>query len=249
MPDQVAEDTAAAGSVQESHAEETATTSAETQTTETGHDEGTATVAHQIPYSRFKQVNDKLRDSKLRIAELEEAVAAKSAATPVVLDLPEPPEGLTEKQRVAWYIQKVGRKAVEDEIGMPLSELKNLLKVVPETSRASNEQKWKDACAERGLDPKDERVLEMTVGFVKGNGMELDTAMDRVQSILKSTKAGVAPKQRMENSGVNGSMTVEKLLTWDKDSATEAAKAGKRSQHLTIEQIIAEKKKRAAASR
>jgi hypothetical protein len=233
------------------------------QNTDDGQQRGTDTGNQQIPYPRFKQVNDRLKEAKLRIAELEQANATSNASPPPgttvapgatagSYDLPDPPANLNEKQRVAWYINTLGKQAVEADLGMSLADVKQLLSAVPDASRISAEQQWREACDAYGLDPKDEATLELAIGYVKGNNMDLDTAMSKVKQIVKPEAApvtkGVSTPQRMENTGVNGNLTAEDFLTWDKKAAVDAAHAGKRSRHLTIEEIIEAKRKAATAT-
>ena len=235
-------------------------TTEESQNTNEGQQEGAAGT-HQVPYSRFKQVNEEKKDLRVQNAELQQRLSAleqrasstntSTTSATDSLQLPEPPSNLDEKQRVAWYINTVGKSMIERELGMPVDQVKTLLSTVPAASKEAGRAEWANLCQNHGLDPTDERVVEMGIGFIKGNGMEPEDALKRIKSILGTKPAGegtsVTP-QETETSGVNGSMTAESILTWNKRDAADAAAKGQASKHLTIEEIIEAKKKERAAS-
>lgn len=220
-------------------AENTETTPAETETQE--EPKG------PIPYDRFAKINDQRKEAVERAERLEQqlksAVASQpekaSEVTPPA-ELTEPPEGLSPREKVDFYVRQSAGKMIKEELGMDLASAKSLLDAIPSVSDATYQQQWVRMCEAQGLDPEDRVVQDLTRGLVKGSGHAPEDALSLVSSLVGKKEATKAPPpQRMETDAATNAMSADKVdLVFDKTTARSLAEKGKRSPMLSAVDIL-----------
>ena len=196
----------------------------------------------RIPYSRLAKEIENRKKIELRTQELEAELLKARSATPaatVAEDDSEPPEHLTERQKVKWYVEQDAKSLLSRELGMSLDQVKALLSTVPETAQESNQNKWTRACAQHGLDPNNREVQDMVRSFVKGGGHDVETAFELTKGYLGKAPPATVTPQRMENGTGTGAMTSENVgIVFDTRKARELAQAGKRSPDVSFLDIL-----------
>ena len=95
-----------------------------------------------IPYDRFAEINDERKASGRRVKELEreleqerEAKAPETAAPST--ELTEPPEHLSTREKVDFYVRQGAERLMQDKLGMNLDQVKTLLQTIPGVSDAT----------------------------------------------------------------------------------------------------------------
>ena len=199
----------------------------------------------RIPYSRLAKEIENRKRIELRTQELEaELLKARTTVTPAApqaeAEESEPPEHLTERQKVTWYVEQDAKNLFNRELGMSLAQVKALLSTVPETAQESNQNKWTRTCAQYGLDPDNREVQDMVRSFVKGGGHDIETAFELTKGYIgKTAPVTAATPQRMENGTSTGAMTSENVgIVFDAKQARELAQAGKRSPNVSFMDIL-----------
>jgi hypothetical protein len=258
MSDETVDSSATATETTAEAVTETTAAPAEAENTETtpAKEATTEEPKGPIPYDRFAQVNDQKKEAIERAArleaELEQARATKPAETVVpTAELTEPPEHLSQREKVDFYVRQSARNMIREELGMDLQQAKGLLEAIPSVSDATYEQQWERMCTAKGLDPKDRVVQDLTRGLVKGSGHEVEDALNVVADLVgkKTAVTTATPPQRMENDATTGTMTDKSVeLVFDKASARKLAEQGKRAPLLSAVDILkaADSKRKAA---
>lgn len=223
-------------------------TPAEAKTTETEAEAQTAKPDEKgpIPYERFAEINDKRKASEGRVAELErelkQATAEKPAEAPAAkVDLTEPPEHLSQRDKVDFYVQQGVERFFAEKLGMDAGQVSTLLKTIPAVSDATYEAQWQTMCKAKGLDPTDRQVQDFTRGLVKGSGYDVKDALSMVAEVLSKKKesSSATPPQRMENDATSNTMTKDKIdFVWDKNGAMDLASKGKRTSNMSTVDIL-----------
>ncbi len=216
--------------------------SAGTENTETAGEDGETgqqpTAAEQrIPKSRFDQVIAERNQLRERLAQIE---AKPPAADPKAeeAESDEPPEGMTDGvERLRWYVERMGRKFVERELGMPLAQVSQILKSSGPTAEDYAQRKWQDLCREHGLDPASEDVQQVVLGLTKGAGLEPEAALKKAQAWFGKKDNGAAA--RPETHGVAPGATRERMIPENAKQAAEMAAKGLRAPKTRIEEILA----------
>ncbi len=224
------EETGQSASAETENAENQAT-STETQTEES---HGT------IPYDRFAKINDERKVAELRNTELEKQLELARAVEPkpkaVEATLEEPPEHLTDRQKISWYVNQ----DVERGLGMSLSDAKTLLASVPGVSEETYQAKWTRMCDSAKLDPKDRTTQDLVGGLVK-QGQAIEDAMSVVSGLMgnKTGPSKAKTPQEMENGTTTHTMTSAKVApVFDKKAAQELAQKGQRVEMLSTVDIL-----------
>ena len=245
-----------------SHSDEAA--SAETLNAENGEVSNGETVAaeeeirHPIPYDRFASTVDE------KNAAIEEARALRERITTLERGTPaspaeetapaEPPEHLSQREKVRWYVRNDAAELIKSELGMELGEAKALLQTVPAVSQSSAQRQWEEACGKHKLDPEDKMVQNFARGLVKNAGHGLDEALQAIKSFggrgtAASPKADLPP-QRMLHDPSTGAMTGKATpIVFDRKEASKLAQRGERAPDAAALDILSEVKKRRSAKR
>ena len=241
----------------ETPVEEVSTTPAEAENTVTETPEPAVEEEKgPIPYGRFAEVVERRQSAeaenvtlKERLEVLERGQAAP--ATPEV-QLEEPPENLSQREKVRWYVRRDAKEMIKESLGMDLPEAAALLSTIPTVSQDVAARKWESACSEHGLDPEDKLVQDITRGLVKRGGRELGEALATVKAFYGGKGAAATPDppptpQRMENGTTTGNDVSERsALVFNRKDAVKMAQRGERSPDASVDDILDAIQKRTA---
>ncbi len=193
-----------------------------------------------IPYDRFARVCDERTRAETKSVELEKqlelarAVQTQPKATDAAPE--EPPEHLTDRQKISWYVNQ----DVEKGLGMSLSDAKTLLASVPGVSEETYQAKWTRMCDVAKLDPKDRTTQDLVGGLVK-QGQAIEDAMSVVSGLMgnKTGPSKAKTPQEMENGATTHTMTSSKVApVFDKKAAQALAQKGQRVEMLSTVDIL-----------
>ena len=230
----------------------------ETETKKTAEKSEEAKHEEFIPYHRLAEATDKKNEALHRVeeleGELEKSRAAKAPETAVPsTELTEPPEHLSQREKVDFYVRQGAERLMQDKLGMNLDQVKTLLQTIPGVSDATYEQQWQRMCEAKGLDPNDRTIQDLTRGLVKGSGHDVQDALSVVANLVGKKKAATSETtpQIMENGATAHTMTKENVdFVWDKGAAMTLASQGKLVDNASAVDILkaAEKISKAKAA-
>lgn len=220
------------------------TTSAETENT------GTKPQAHTVPKTRLDEVIAQRNEARDAVKSLEarlEALEGKAKADPAPKEQDDPaqdspPDHLSQREKVRWYVERDASKFIERELGMTLKDAKALLATTQSTSKDYAERQWQAKCSTNNLDPSSREVQEMVAGLVKV-GVSLDDAFSRASKVYGKRAADNGGSElldvaEVETAGVSGVMTQERKVPATKQEAVEMAHRGVKAPHISSEEII-----------
>lgn len=243
----------------ETEAADTAEGGEEPATEEAGSE---AKVENQIPYARFKKINDE------RKALLEENARLKASAPKPSEPVADPkskltgklkvaPAGLNEMEQMEWYIAngvelhapRVVETFMQEKFGMSLDAASAILAQSGQMTHETIVTRFEAACKDRGLDPRNE-ALRDSIGFImdKNKFTRFDDAFNALYGETKAAPA--APKRRpngAEVGGVQGSgLSKVSALPFTTAEATKLAAEGKRIGTPTVTEILAARQEKTA---
>jgi hypothetical protein len=197
---------------------------------------------HMIPKSRLDEVIGQRNDARAEITAMTERLAALEAkateaqAAPVAAAADEPPEGLTSREQIRWYVENDAKSLMEKELGMSLDKARALLGTTTTTAKAHAESVWNASCAASGLDPANAEVQELVAGLVKGAGVDFEDAIGRVAKLYSVTPR--TETATPEVPGQTGAMAASSSLPSNTLEAMEMARKGVRAPMASSQDII-----------
>jgi len=210
-----------------------------------------------LSYKRFVEINAQRKKANDRAdrfeKELKLAKESASAEPPTAVELTEPPEHLSQREKVDFYVRQGAERLMQEKLGMNLDQVKTLLQTIPGVSDATYEQQWQRMCEAKGLDPNDRTIQDLTRGLVKGSGHDVQDALSVVANLIGKKKAATSETtpQIMENGATAHTMTKENVdFVWDKGAAMTLASQGRRVDNASAVDILkaAEKISKAKAA-
>ena len=242
-------ESAATEQVQEAAESETPQASAETETTETEESQ----TENMIPQSRFNEVIGERNDLRTerealakRIEALEASVHEPEAKEPETQQADEgplvPPENLSQDDKVQWLIEQHSERMIKRKLGMGLEDVANVLGTVKETATDYHERRWERECSTRSLDPANADIQKFVAGQIK-LGSDLGDAFKDAQRIFGKTNGETkvepeTPAASVEDGGVTGVMTSQRVRFKTAKEASEAASKGIKASELSLSEIL-----------
>lgn len=231
-----------AGQVETTPTNESGESSAETQNTGAESDES-------VPKSRFNEIaararvaEKEARELRERMQELEERQSQPKTRQEQP-DASDDPKDDVEKQ-LQQYVERFGKRFIERELGMTLSDAKTLLATSKSTSENYARQVWESECAKHGLDPTSDEVQELAQGFLANRKRSIADAVGMVAKYVNPRPNGAQqqtppkPTANVETGGLAGVATTSDALPWNAREAAEMASKGIKAKHLSTEEII-----------
>lgn len=229
---------------------ETEATVTETPEVSEGASTSTDDLGAQVPSGRLRETRverDKAIEANKALQARLEALEAKLAPKEEPKakgPLPEPPEGLSQRETIDWYVQEGATRAIEGKLGMGLDAVVTLLQSSRNATQKATEQQWQEACKSHKLDPSDVMVQATVMGLVQGSKMDLDDALAQTAKRFGPTspngKKDVATVPDGTQSGV---MTQSDRQPKTREEAVTMAQAGQRAKQLSTLEILGAKRK------
>jgi len=237
MPDEEVVETATTEEQAEGTNGESEATSAETENTEEQKPQ-------MIPMRRFKEVIEErntLRDDYQALKQRLDAIESKSRETEQKPTVKQPPSNLSQEEQVRWVVHQYATELLEEKFGMPLDDIASVLKTVPETARDTKQRRYTEMCSRFGIDPDNEDAQAYMVGLMKAQGdkANLDTVFERAGKLFGKKQEAKKPTATVEEKGVTGTMTGDRVIFKNAKEATEAASKGITAHRETIEEVLA----------
>jgi len=222
-----------------------------------GDDSGhQAAAGTNVPYSRFKSVNDKRKAAEAKSAELEAKLAALSPkAEPVAPKdrlkraLKPAPEGSTPLEAMEHYAletlethPEIFDQWFESKFGMPADQAAATLAHTTTTTREAIRSQFDAACGERGIDPKNPAVQDavgrmMDSKKYRSFGEALDVFVKPKATTTTVTKKSTPKGPESSGVDVDGLSRV-RILPKSAREASELAAKGQRVEHMSVSDIL-----------
>lgn len=209
-----------------------------------------------VPYSRFKQVNERRKAAEARTAELEAKLAALAPKEPpkpvsardkLKRSLTPAPADMTPLEQMEHYALETIEQHpeildawFERKFGMPADQAAATLAHTTTTTRETIVAQFEKACGDRGLDPKNPAVQD-AVGRMM-DSKKFKSFGEAMDVFVKPKTNGTAPRQvakGAESQGVvvDGLSRVRILPKTAKEAGVLAAQ-GKAIEHVSVSDIL-----------
>lgn len=204
----------------------------------------------RIPKARLDEViaqrnSEKAEKERLQaeLAELKKtAKPAETAGAGGEDEDDSPPQGLTQRQQVRWYIERDSERLIKQKLGMGLEEAASLLRSTKPAGEYYARRQWQDLCSARGLDPESTEIQETAAAFIKGLGMEVEAAMDKTAKLHGGKSGDEKVRARVETKSITGTGTKDSIVPKDRHEAAALAAKGVAAKRETIEEILARRR-------
>ena len=206
-----------------------------------------------VPYDRFKSVNERRKSAELEVAALKAKLEALTPKEPV---RPEDPRAKLKKivaapadfsplEQFEYYGQQTLEKhlpeMLERLIGMKPEAAAAVLGFSKDSSRETIKGQFEKACTDRGLNAKDAN-LQAIVGSAMDTG-KFKTFGDAMDVFVKPKTNGTGPKKVVgkgaESEGVDvGGLSRVRALPKNAKEAGVLAAQGKSVEHVSVTDIL-----------
>lgn len=207
-----------------------------------------------VPFGRLEKEIARRKSLEERLAQLEQQQTREDEPKHQERKTDdEPPEHLSPREKVRWYVERDAGSLIERQLGMSLDQARRLLAGTPNVANDYAERKWRDYCGRFELDPEASDVQDFVVGLYRaskdrGQEIPIEDLFKRAQKIFgkaappQKANGNTEAKATVENQGLTGVMSRERVIPRDRKEAGELARKGVRVPNASMEEIFASRR-------